>query len=211
MDVQRAFEILDLNENASEKEIKEHYRDLVSIWHPDRHTHNKRLYLKAEEKMKELNVAYDTICSFLIFKKQYSFVYSETDESENKQNLIIIPCQNCGSNNRIKITQQNYIYTCGKCGEQLFSKSTSESQKDSKERILCGDDMCVGTLGSNGRCNYCGKTISEGIKANERAENKIFINKKRQNEKEEKEKKEAILFVIILLVSTLIIIAYMNN
>lgn len=212
MDIHRAFEILDLNENASEKEIKEHYRDLVSIWHPDHHIHNQRLYIKAQEKLKDLNVAYDTICSFLVFKKVYSDNYSEKDETENKQNYIIIPCKHCGSNNRVKISQQNYIYSCGKCGERLSARNESENQKNSEERILCGDDKCIGTIGKSGRCNYCGKTLSEGKNATEKAENKEKNHQQQKNKKEisRGKRKKIIKVSLFILVGISFLILYIN-
>lgn len=62
MDLQRAFEILEIDEKACSKEIKQKYRDLASIWHPNRHSDNPRRYKISAEKMKELNVAYGYVC-----------------------------------------------------------------------------------------------------------------------------------------------------
>ena len=60
MDIQRCFEILELDRNASLKEVEQAYRDLVNVWHPDRISHNPRLKHKAEEKLKDVNLAYKT-------------------------------------------------------------------------------------------------------------------------------------------------------
>jgi len=65
MDIKRCFEILDLNPDASMDELKQAYKDLVSIWHPDRFTTNPRLRQKAETKLKEVNQAYAMVKSFL--------------------------------------------------------------------------------------------------------------------------------------------------
>ncbi len=46
--------------SASLEEAKMAWRDLISIWHPDRHNGNKRLRRKAEEKTKQLNEAWET-------------------------------------------------------------------------------------------------------------------------------------------------------
>lgn len=43
---------------ASVSEVKESYRDLVQIWHPDRFGKNTRLTTLAGEKLKEINGAY---------------------------------------------------------------------------------------------------------------------------------------------------------
>lgn len=58
MNRERCLEILDLPGEVSLAEMKQVYRDLVTVWHPDRFAHNPRLRQKAEEKLKELNLAY---------------------------------------------------------------------------------------------------------------------------------------------------------
>ena len=68
MDIKRCFEILELNPGASSDEVKQAYKDLVNIWHPDRFSTNPRLKQKAEKKLKEVNRAYETLKSFLSSK-----------------------------------------------------------------------------------------------------------------------------------------------
>ncbi len=65
MDIKQSFEILELDRGASTDEIKQSYKDIVTVWHPDRFPNNSRLKQKAEEKLKEVNVAYDTLKSYL--------------------------------------------------------------------------------------------------------------------------------------------------
>jgi curved DNA-binding protein CbpA len=65
MDIQRSFEILELHRSASLEEAKQAYKDIVNVWHPDRFSNNPRLRQKAEGKLKEVNVAYETVRSFL--------------------------------------------------------------------------------------------------------------------------------------------------
>lgn len=52
------YEILEINENATEDEIKQAYRKLAKKYHPDQYGDNPLKDL-AEEKMRELNEAYD--------------------------------------------------------------------------------------------------------------------------------------------------------
>ncbi len=70
MDIQRCFEILELDRGASPDEAKQTYKDIVNVWHPDRFSNNPRLKRKAEEKLKEVNVAYETVKSFLSRKQE---------------------------------------------------------------------------------------------------------------------------------------------
>lgn len=54
------YEVLGINENASDEEVKKAYREMVKKYHPDQYGNNPLSEL-AEEKIKEINVAYDTI------------------------------------------------------------------------------------------------------------------------------------------------------
>lgn len=56
--MQNPYEILGIKEGASEQEIKDAYREQVKKYHPDRHQENP-LYDLAEEKLQEINEAYD--------------------------------------------------------------------------------------------------------------------------------------------------------
>jgi curved DNA-binding protein CbpA len=54
------YSILGVSQTASDEEIKKAYRELVRKYHPDNY-HNNPLADLAQEKMKEINEAYDTI------------------------------------------------------------------------------------------------------------------------------------------------------
>ena len=57
----RCLETLGLAPGAAAQEIKAAYRDLAKVWHPDRFTHEPRLQQKAQEKLKEINDAYQQL------------------------------------------------------------------------------------------------------------------------------------------------------
>lgn len=54
------YKILGIDQNASDEEVKKAYRDLARKYHPDNYQNNPLADL-AEEKMKEVNEAYDEI------------------------------------------------------------------------------------------------------------------------------------------------------
>lgn len=54
------YQVLGVSQNASEDEIKKAYRELARKYHPDNYQNNPLADL-AEEKMKEINEAYDAI------------------------------------------------------------------------------------------------------------------------------------------------------
>jgi hypothetical protein len=61
MDIERCFQILELDRHASIEEAKQAYKDVVNVWHPDRFSDHPRLRAKAEKKLKEINAAYERV------------------------------------------------------------------------------------------------------------------------------------------------------
>jgi hypothetical protein len=62
-DLSRAYELLGVRPGVSSGELKAAHRDLAKVWHPDRFLHDPRLQEKAQEKLKEINEAYDLLSS----------------------------------------------------------------------------------------------------------------------------------------------------
>ena len=60
---EQAFQILEVDETASPKEIKQAWKDMLFFWHPDRYQDNERRRRLAEEKTKLINEAYERIQS----------------------------------------------------------------------------------------------------------------------------------------------------
>ena len=65
MDYHQCCNILDLVPPVTQEDAKQAYKDLVQVWHPDRFTHNPRLQERAETKLKQLNLAYETLLPLL--------------------------------------------------------------------------------------------------------------------------------------------------
>jgi hypothetical protein len=82
------FRALDLDQTATLDEIKQAYKDLVMVWHPDRFVHNDRLRHKAEEKLKQFNQAYDGLKQRYVNTRQasgtvpHSGSYSQTAQGQ---------------------------------------------------------------------------------------------------------------------------------
>jgi len=77
-DINRSYKILGLEPGATPEEVKQAYRDLVRVWHPDHYAHDPRLQKKAEEKLKEIIEAYEKINNFYSYK-------SKSQEKEKKE------------------------------------------------------------------------------------------------------------------------------
>ena len=73
------YEVLGIKEGASKEEIRSAYKEQVKKYHPDRHQNNP-LYELAEEKLQEINEAYD-----YLMKNQGS-EFSKTQTNETRQN-----------------------------------------------------------------------------------------------------------------------------
>jgi len=78
LNLKRCYEILEIQPDASLDEAKQAFRDLVSIWHPDKYCHNSRLMEKADRKLKEINWAWE---QFQAFSRE-----QERAEEERAQN-----------------------------------------------------------------------------------------------------------------------------
>jgi hypothetical protein len=137
MNIKQAFQAFNLDAESSPEVVKRRYYDLAAVWHPDLHASDPQRQTLASEKMKEINAAYELICSYL-------------------NSHIMVICASCGAANR-KRSDLNIDYAaCSTCGKQL------RKPLPRKQRIPCGNERCAGTIGSNGRCNFCGKTTEVG-------------------------------------------------
>jgi len=58
-EISRCCRVLNVKPGASVEEVKQAYHDLVQIWHPDRFSENERLRNATQERLSEINVAYE--------------------------------------------------------------------------------------------------------------------------------------------------------
>jgi COMPASS component SWD3 len=64
MIVEKHYEILGLQANASLQEVKQAHRKLAKTWHPDRFLNNPHLKQEAEERIRQINQAYEALKSY---------------------------------------------------------------------------------------------------------------------------------------------------
>jgi hypothetical protein len=101
-DLNHCYQILELEPGAKFADVKQYYRDLVKVWHPDRFTHDLRLQNKAEKKLKEINEAYEKLCYFHFSFQKHSrgnetSQYKSDQESASKQSNEQPNCQQYGT------------------------------------------------------------------------------------------------------------------
>ena len=61
MTLTEAYRLLELDRAASDEDVHAAWRDLTKVWHPDRFAHDVELQRKAQEKLKAINQAFETI------------------------------------------------------------------------------------------------------------------------------------------------------
>jgi len=125
MNLKNCYNVLEIQETASLSEIKQAYRDMIGIWHPDRYVQNPRLHEKATEKLKELNLAYNE----LVIRFTSGIVKSDPGprDAGNGTHLIIVTCPGCQKKNRIKAGFVTRHPRCGACKVLLFQKKQTRS------------------------------------------------------------------------------------
>jgi hypothetical protein len=57
----RCYEVLELDVDATLEDAARAYRDLATVWHPDRYGHHPRLQRQAQRRLQEINEAYEQV------------------------------------------------------------------------------------------------------------------------------------------------------
>jgi hypothetical protein len=59
------YQILELDRNASLPDVRKKYRILIKVWHPDRFANDPSVRMEAEDKLKQINAAYEVLSDYL--------------------------------------------------------------------------------------------------------------------------------------------------
>lgn len=64
-EINRCYRVLELEPGASLEQVKQAWRELVKVWHPDRFPNDVKLQSKAQERLKDINGAYEMLERYL--------------------------------------------------------------------------------------------------------------------------------------------------
>ena len=164
--MEKYYNILGLNADASPAEIKEAYRDLVKVWHPDRfRNENLRLQQKTNERLKEINDAYDKLKGINFEKlrktKHSSSGVNEPDNSDN--HIIRCPSKRCKGS----IDTEGYCSSCGRKWRRKKSKRHAKQENcrnDSlntspKRGFVCGSCGYIAEINKLPKHNFWGRLV----------------------------------------------------
>lgn len=85
--IKECYKLLELEPNSPEEDVKRQRMFWIETLHPDRLAHNPSVQKKAEEKLKNINAAYDTIMKYLSTQsKGGSTSAGSTGEKKEKRN-----------------------------------------------------------------------------------------------------------------------------
>lgn len=115
------YEILGVNKNSSQKEIRESYKNLVKKYHPDLYRGDKSF---AEKKTKEINVAYDVLSNPEKRAEYDEEISPKPTYTENSYN------QNVNYNQNINYNKSNLNYDDYK---QKYSKNYYYNNRNTRD------------------------------------------------------------------------------
>ena len=116
------YSILEIPESATPEEIKQAYRLLLQVWHPDRFHHSPVLLAKAEKKTREINAAFGTLSNPSL-KQRYDerrptsrAGHAQPKPKPSGAEARTIPCPNAACNSVLRVTARTIgIVTCPSC------------------------------------------------------------------------------------------------
>src|SRR5579862_7561725 len=119
-DINQCYTTLGIGPDALLEEIQQAHRDLVKVWHPDRFHDSPRLQQKAQEMMKNINIAYETLMMLYVAKK--------AEPSRNQGSRPGVPpnigkCSICGG-------PVSFGHACPSCSNRENGKTASDQDSE---------------------------------------------------------------------------------
>lgn len=114
------YRALDLESGASLEEVKQSWRVLVKVWHPDRFPDDLKMQHRAGEKLKEINQAYEELKKNLAVPNSPPPHQAHSTRPPPKTNSTPRPQQNHSSGTN------NLRMVCNECGGQVEFPNESE-------------------------------------------------------------------------------------
>ncbi len=147
------YNVLNIKTNATEKDIKKAYRALAKKYHPDTYQGDKNV---AQEKMQEINIAYDTL-SDAGLRKEYdkklglnAEVKSDVRQAKVNQTTNNPNYDKSGvnyevhyrpNNSKIEYNSNGYAtanyYTAGEDDEPRYSLKYKMNALNAKQKLIC--------------------------------------------------------------------------
>jgi hypothetical protein len=64
-EINHCYQVLELEPSASLEQVKQAWRELAKVWHPDRFPNDAKMQQRAQERLKMINRAYELLSQFL--------------------------------------------------------------------------------------------------------------------------------------------------
>ncbi len=117
------YEILELKPNATKEEIKQAYKDLLTVWNPDKFSNELSLQQKAREKVKEIDEAYEKlILYFLKSSERPSQSEKNTTQAPEEESNFSYTQSSQLSFQTATLTDGDYAAFVGKNADKYISK-----------------------------------------------------------------------------------------
>jgi hypothetical protein len=124
---------LELGDGATRSEIDEAYHQLVQVWHPDRFAHNPKLQVKATERLKRLNDAYNHLMKPAIDHQPTTTHAQRTPAAHapHGEQWFNVQCPNCARRGRARKGQpaETVRLKCPDCG-RVFAWSDAGAEDE---------------------------------------------------------------------------------
>ena len=80
-----AYRTLDLKPGADLGSVRQAYRLLVKVWHPDRFAHDPKLQAVSDEKLKHINASYNAVVAYLACGSEKKTLQTTADHGPKRR------------------------------------------------------------------------------------------------------------------------------